>query len=89
MESQKHKLVATLECYASPLEKTFFEGTKVIEFFVSDPHDAEEVLQTLEPLVMEIRGDDQTALLLHVTKDNGDTVLRGTIKNGFSGISIM
>ena len=84
-----HKLIALLSNHPSPLEKELFNGTKTIEFFVQDPHDFEEVLRVLEPLVMEIRDEDTTALALRVNTESGSMVLNGTIKEGFNGIVVL
>lgn len=79
------KLTAILSNHPSPLEKALFDGQKTIEFTVDDPHDPEEVLRKLEPLVIDIRGDDRTVIVVGVFTESGAQILRGTISDGFHG----
>lgn len=79
------KLVAILTNHPSAQQKPFFEGTKIIEFEVRD---SQEILETLESKIMKLRGNNETAIGLQVKTESGVTVLRGIIKDGFSGTSI-
>ncbi len=82
-----HKLIATLTNHPSASEEALFEDTKLIEFSV-EFNDPDEILKALEPLIMAFRGSDTTAIVLRVTTESGAIVLRGTIKDGFSGVAI-
>lgn len=79
------KLIATLSNHPSPLERPLFDGEKTIEFEVIDPHNHEEVLNTLEPKVIELRGDDRTAIEVWIRTESGNNLMHGTIREGFQG----
>ena len=83
-----HKLIAIITNHPSPLEESVLEGKKVLEFFVDDPRDPEQILRVLEPKVMTLRGDTQAALSLVVKTESGNVILSGEVKNGFHGVWI-
>lgn len=81
-----HKLTAILSNHPSPLERALFEGHETIEFLVFDPHDPEEVLSKLEPLVEDLRGDDITAIMVKIFTESDTQIFDGTIKDGLNGV---
>jgi hypothetical protein len=81
-----HKLTVTLSNHPSPLEEAIFEGRKIVIIEVEDPHDPEDILNKLEPIVIEIRGDNKSAITVRAITDSGNLVLEGTIREGFHGV---
>lgn len=75
-----------ISSHSSPLDKPIFEGEKIIEIFVEDHHNPEEILKVLEPKIMEIRGDSGSTLSLVVKTESGNTVISGGVKEGFHGV---
>lgn len=80
-----HKLTAILSNHPSPLEKRVFDEQKTVEFAVEDPHDPTAVLDKLEPLVKDIKGDDGTAVLVRIFDESGNQIFDGTVTDRLQG----
>lgn len=70
----------------APLEEPIFEGEKVLEIYVDDPNDPEEVLNKLKLEIKKLRGVSNAALAVNVVTESGSRVLGGEFKDGFEGV---
>jgi hypothetical protein len=80
-----HKITVTIACADGPLDVPVFDGEKVLEVEVNDPHDPEELLNKIEPEIIKIRGDSTVKIHLKAKTESGDTILEGSIDEGFHG----
>jgi hypothetical protein len=83
-----HKIIVTLTCANGPLDEVLFEGEKILEVEVNDPHNTNELLDKIESEIINIRGDATTRIGLEAKTEAGNTVLRGSIEKGFHGVSM-
>ncbi len=81
-----HKLIATLTNHLSPLEQSTAEDKKILEMYVDNPRDSEEILSKLQSEVIKIREKSDATLGLKVVTESGEKVLEGQITDEFYGI---
>lgn len=82
------KVYILLSCPDSPLEEKVFSGEKTFEINIIDYNDTETLLSLIEPLILNERGDSTAPIIIKAMNEDDETVLTGTVREGFRGVSI-